>query len=279
MFKSNKVPQPKLSNRLKTTLEFSDLWNLNEQERYVFQAAHNKLKGLNPNQINVHGVNLHKTNEGFIITAIIRQSLQKNLALADIRLIVRDIAGKEIAKKDFNMEHYGELAPLRARPWMFEFENEFLLVAHDEITDKMEFEVVFEYQQESISDFSLQLDEKWSQDLTHDQQESLQKTLDSLNPIALNDLSISTINLTEQDNGVTINVFIRNSFEKVVTLNNLPVQLFDAAGDLVAKHEFQLEEFNVNSKHARPMSLFIPKGKLKKVNPDWSNWKIEVKSD
>ncbi|WP_391207588.1 SLAP domain-containing protein [Psychrobacillus sp. L4] len=276
MFKSNKVPQPKLSNRLKTTLEFSDLWNLNEQERYVFQAAHNKLKGLNPNQINIHGVNLHKTNDGCIITAIIRQSLQKNLALADIRLIVRDIAGKEIAKKDFNMEHYGELAPLRARPWMFEFENEFLLVAYDDITDKMEFEVVFEYKQESISDFSLQLDEKWTQELTKDQKESLEKTLASLNPLALNDVSISTISLAEQENGVTIDVFIRNSFDKGVILNSLPIQLFDADKDLVAQHEFQLKEFNINAKHARPMSLFIPKEKIKKVNPDWSNWKIEI---
>ena len=115
MFKPNKAPQPKLSNSLKTTLEFSDLWNLNEQERYIFQSAHNKLKGLSPYQINIHGVNLHKTNDGFIITAIIQHSLKKNLALGDIRLIVRDIEGKELAKKYFNMETYGELAPLRAR--------------------------------------------------------------------------------------------------------------------------------------------------------------------
>ena len=149
MFKPNKVPQPKLSNRLKTILEFSDLWSLNEQERYTFQAAHNKLKGLEPNQIGINGVNLYKTTDGFIITAIIRQSLTKNLALADIRLIVRDTEGKDLAKKDFNMEHFGELAPLRARPWMFEFDEESFLVASDEITDEMPFVVVFEYQLES----------------------------------------------------------------------------------------------------------------------------------
>ncbi|WP_391120079.1 SLAP domain-containing protein [Psychrobacillus sp. L3] len=277
MFKPNKAPQPKLSNRLKTILEFSDLWNLNEQERYVFQSAHNKLKGLEPNQLNVHGVNLYKTSDGFIITAIIRQSLKKNLALGDIRLIVRDTEGKDIAKKDFNMEHYGELASLRARPWMFEFDNDSLFVPQDEITDQMEFVVVFEYQQKSVSHFTLQLDEKWSQDLTHDQKESLTKTLDSLNPIAVNDMSISAYNLEEQANGVTIDAFIRNSFDKEVTLNNLPVQLFDAAGSLVAQYEFSLEQFTIISNHGRPVSLFIPKEIFKKVNPDWSSWKMEVK--
>ncbi|QFF97995.1 SLAP domain-containing protein [Psychrobacillus glaciei] len=279
MFKSNNAPQPKSANTLKTTLEFSDLWNLNEKERYAFQAAHNKLKGLIPNQISIHGVKLHKTNDGFIMTAIIRQSLQKNLALADIRLIVRDTDGKDIAKKDFNMEYYGELASLRARPWMFEFDNEFLLVSHDEIMDQMEFEVVFEYEQESISHFSLQLDEKWSQELTDEQKDSLKKTLDSLNPLAVNDISISTINLTEQENGVTIDFLIRNSFNKGVTLNNIPLQLFDAAEDMVAQYDFLLEQFDISPNYGRPVSLFFPKEIFKKENPDWTKWKIETTSN
>lgn len=279
MFKPNKASQPKLSNKLKTTLEFSDLWNLNEQERYAFQSAHNKLKGLIPNQLNIHGVKLHKTNDGFIITAIIRQSLQKKLVLADIRLIVRDTAGKDIAKKDFNMEHFGELGSLRARPWMFEFDNEFLLVSHDEITDQMEFEVVFEYLQKSVSEFTLQLDEKSLQELTDDQKDALKKTLYSLNPLAINDVSISTVNLVEQDKGLTIDLLVRNSFNKGVTLNNLPLQLFDAAGDVVAQYEFSLEQFEINPSHGRPVSLFFPKELLKKANPDWSKWKIKVISN
>lgn len=279
MFKPNKVPQPKLSNRFKTTLEFSDLWSLNEQERYHFQSVHNKLKGLDPNQISIHGVDLYKTSEGFIITAIIRQSLQKNLALEDIRLIVRDTEGKDIAKKDFNMEHFGELASLRARPWMFEFDIESFLVDQDQITDQMEFEVVFEYQQKTVSQFTLQLDDILSQELTNNQIETLRNILDTLNPIAVNDISISAHHLEEQVNGVSIEVLIRNSFDKGVILNNLPIQLFDATGELVAQHKFSLEQLTINPNHGRPTSLFVPRESFKKATPDWSNWKMEVASN
>ncbi|WP_313893768.1 SLAP domain-containing protein [Psychrobacillus sp.] len=279
MFKPNKASQSKASNTSKTMLEFSDLWNLNEQERYAFEVAHNKLKGLIPNQLSIHGVKLHKTNDGFILTAIIRQSLQKNLALGDIRLIVRDTAGKEIAKKEFNMEYFGELGPLRARPWMFEFDPESLFVPHDEIVDQMEFEVVFEYEQKSVSEFTLQLDEKSSKELTDVQKESLKKMLDSLGPLAVNDVSFSAVSLVEQDSGVTIKLLIRNSFDKVATINNLPLQLSDATENVVVQHDFQLEKFDVHASHGRLVSLFFPKKLFKKANPDWSKWNVKTVSN
>lgn len=276
MFKPKKANQPKLNNRLKTILEFSDHWNMDQQERYIYQYYHNKLKGLDPDQINIHGVNLHKTGEGFIMTAIIRHSLQKKLNLQDIRLVVRDTEGKELARKDFNMELFGVLNSLRARPWLFEFESDTLLVPEEEITDKMEFEVVFEMQEPVRSEFYLQLDANWSEQLSDEQQEDLQKTLDALEPIQMETISVSAFNLAAQEDGVHVSVLIRNTFTTVVTLENLPLQLFDAKGDLVAQLGFPLAQFDLNPNYGRPVSLFFPKDVFKKEDPDWSDWKIEV---
>ena len=276
MFRSNKAPQPKLSNRFKTTLEFSEMWDLNQQDRYIYQYFHNKLKGLNPNELNVHGVNLHKTEDGIIVTAILRHSLEKTLNLKDIRLVVRDTEGKELARKDFNMENFGVLNSLRARPWMFEFDAESLLVAHDEITDKMEFDIVFEYQEPHRSEFYLQLDGGWSEQLDEEQKTGLQKTLDSLDPIKMDTISVAAFSLAEEENGVHVSVLIRNTFTEVVTLENLPLQLFDETGELVAQLGFPLEQFGINPNYGRPVSLFFPKEVFKTENPNWSDWKIEV---
>ncbi|MFJ5768839.1 SLAP domain-containing protein [Psychrobacillus sp. NPDC093180] len=276
MFKPKKANQPKVNNRLKTILEFSEHWEMDQQERYVYQYYHNKLKGLDPNQINIHGVELRKTSEGVIMTAIIRHSLQKKLNLEVIRLVVRDKEGKDLARKDFNMEYFGVLNPLRARPWIFKFDQASLLVPEEEITDKMEFEVVFEIQEPLRSEFYLQLDDNWSEQLSEEEKVYLQKTLDSLEPVEMETISVSAFNLAVQEDGVHVSVLIRNTYNSVVTLENLPLQLFDATGDLVAQLGFPLANFDLHPNHGRPVSLFFSKDVFKKENPDWSEWKTEV---
>lgn len=276
MFKPKKANQPKSTNRLKTILEFSDQWEMEQQERYVFQYYHNKLKGLDPNQINIHGVDLHKTDNGFIITAVIRHSLEKKLNLQDVRLVVRDLTGKELGKKDFNMELFGELNSLRARPWFFEFDSEALLVSEEEIQDKMDFEVLFEIQEPAISDFEVQLDENWSTSLNDEQRSSLKSTVAAMDSMKQDEISVSSISLDETENGVNVIIIVRNSFDNDVTISNLPLQLFDASGELVAQLGFPLEKFSFNPKSARPVSLHFSKSVFKKANPDWSSWKVAL---
>lgn len=276
LIKPKKANQPKLNNRLKTLLEFSEHWDMDQQERYIFQYYHNKLKGLDPNQINIHGVQIHKTGEGFIMTAIIRHSLEKHLNLQDIRLVVSDSEGKELARKDFNMEYFGVLNTLRARPWMFEFEAETFLVPEEEIQSKMEFEVLFDIPEPTVSEFSLQLDENWSNGLTEEQTASLETTLASMEPTKQNEISVSAFNLSEDENGVNVFVLIRNAFEEETTISNLPLQLFDANNELVAQLGFPLEQFTIKPVHARPISLHFPKAVFTKENPDWTNWNIQL---
>ncbi len=273
MFKPN---QPKTSNRLKTLLEFSEHWDLDQQERYVFQYYHNKLKGLDPDQINIHGVALHKNNDGFIMTAIIRHSLQKKLNLQDIRLVVRDMDGKELARKDFNMEYFGVLSSLRARPWIFEFDSESLLVSEDEIKEKMEFEVLFEIQEPAVTDFALQLDENWSNGLSVEQVASLESSMVAMEPVKQNEISVAAFNLAETEDGVNVFVLVRNAFDEEITISNLPLQLFDGSGDLVAQLGFPLEQFAVGARQARPVSLHFPKSVFQKESPDLSNWNIQL---
>ncbi|MFJ8064795.1 SLAP domain-containing protein [Psychrobacillus sp. NPDC096426] len=278
MVKRFKGNQAKPTNRLKTMLEFSDKWDLDQQDRYVFQYFHNKLKGLEPNQVNIHGVELLKAEDGFIMTAIIRHSLQKALNIQDIRLVVRDTEGKELARKDFNMEYFGVLNSLRARAWVFDFDKDSLLVSEDEIQDKMEFEVVFEIQEPAVSRFELQLDDNWSNGLTEEQRSSLSTTLSSLDSIKQDEISVSAFNLEVVEDGVSVYVFVRNSFNNDITISNLPLQLFDAAGDLIAQLGFPLEQFTVQPTHARPISLHFPETVFKKAAPDWTSWTIKLTS-
>ncbi|MFF2753485.1 SLAP domain-containing protein [Psychrobacillus sp. NPDC058041] len=263
-------------NTYKTQLDFSTEWEVPAQEKYIFQYYHQQLEDLVANQLHVHGVKLYKVEAGIVVTGIIRHSLPKNLRLEQIVLIVKDKEGKELAKKEFEMELFGELPPCSARPWNFLFEKEDLLVPYEEITNEMDFELVFEYYERVVKDFELYLDEDWSNGLTEDQKEYVSTLVSSLEPLKINELSIVGFHFHEMENVVQVYIVIRNSYADTLTIENLPIQLLDAAGDIVCKLGFPIGQFEIESKQARPINLSFPKEVFMKENPDFSSWIIEM---
>ncbi|WP_166462372.1 SLAP domain-containing protein [Psychrobacillus vulpis] len=265
-----------LTKTYKTEIDFSTDWEIPAQEKYIYQFFHQQLEDLEANQLHVHGVKLYKVDAGIVVTAILRHSLPKKLLLEQVVLIVKDKEGKELAKKQFDMQLFGELEPCTARPWKFLFEEADLLVSHDEIENEMDFEMVFEYYEKVVKDFELYLDENWSNGLTEDQKGYVHNLVSSLEPIKVNEISIVGFHFHETDDAVNVYIIIRNAFSQALTIENLPIQLFDAAGDLVCKLGFPIGQFQIDSKQARPISLSFSKEVFMKENPDFSSWKIEM---
>ena len=260
----------------KTELNFSKDWDISAPDKYIFQYFHQKLENLEANQLHVHGVKLYTVESGIVVTAIIRHSLPKKLRLDQVVLVVKDNNGKDIANKQFDMELFGELEACTARPWHFLFEKEDLLVPYEELTNEMEFEMAFEYYEKVVKDFELYLDENWSNGLSEDQQAYVQTLVSTLEPIKENEISVVGFHFHESDDAVNIYIIIRNAFSETLTIENLPIQLFDAAGDMVCKLGFPIGQFEIASKQARPISLSFSKEVFMKENPDFSSWKIEL---
>lgn len=264
------------SKTYKTKLNFSTDWELPAQEKYIFQFFHQQLDDLEANQLHVHGVKLYTTDSGIVVTAIIRHSLPKNLRLDQVVLVVKDKEGKELAKKQFDMELFGELEPCNARPWKFFFNAEDLLVPFEEIINEMDFEMAFEYYEKVVKEFDLYLDENWSNGLTEEQQGYVHSLVSTLEPLKVNEISVVGFHFYESEDAVTIYIIIRNAYDQSLTIENLPLQLFDAVGDEVCKLGFPIGQFEIAPKQARPLSLSFSKEVFQKENPDFSSWKIEM---
>ncbi|SEM88361.1 accessory Sec system S-layer assembly protein [Paenisporosarcina quisquiliarum] len=260
----------------KTKLDFSTDWEIPAPDKYIFQYFHQQLENLEANQLHIHGVKLYTVDSGIVITAIIRHSLPKELRLEQVVLVVKDKEGKELAKKQFDMELFGALEPCTARPWNFLFEMEDILVPYDEIVNEMDFEMAFEYYEKVVKDFELYLDENWSNGLNEEQQGYVNTLVSSLEPIKENEISVVGFHFQESDDAVNIYIIIRNSFSEALTIENLPIQLFDTAGDIVCKLGFPIGQFEIAPKQARPISLSFSKKVFMKEKPDFSSWQIEM---
>lgn len=260
----------------KTEIDFSTEWDIPAPEKYIFQYFHQQLDDLEANQLHIHGVKLYTVDSGIVVTAIIRHSLPKKLRIDQVVLVVKDKEGKELAKKQFDMELFGELEACTARPWNFLFEMEDILVPYDEIVNEMDFEMAFEYYEKVVKDFELHLDDNWKNGLNEDQQGYVYNLVASLEPIKENEISIVGFHFNESDDAINIYIIIRNAFSDTLTIENLPIQLFDATDDMVCKLGFPIGQFEIASKQARPISLSFSKDVFMKENPDFSSWRIEL---
>ncbi|MGE6487611.1 SLAP domain-containing protein [Paenisporosarcina sp. NPDC076898] len=260
----------------KTELDFNDSWELVSQEKYVFQFFHQQLTDLEANQIHIHGVKLYKTEKGMVITGLLRHSLAKNVMFDQVTLIVKNEKGIELAKKTFDMELFGELGPQKARPWKFAFEDEHVLVPLDEIEDQMAFELLFEHHEKVVRNFTLLLDENWEMSLSEEQKEFVSKVVSSLDPIKVNEVSVTGFHLNETPENVNIFLLVRNAFSQTLTIDNLPLQLFDARGDLISKLGFPIGKFQIPAHQARPISLSFSRENFLVDNPDFTSFTIEL---
>ena len=57
-------------------------------------------------------------------------------------------------------------------------------------------------------------------------------------------------------------------------LNNLPLIVEDASGEVIAKGGFKLDQLEVKANTSKPWTFIFPKELLLKENIDLSKWKV-----
>ncbi|EIJ80482.1 hypothetical protein PB1_08982 [Bacillus methanolicus PB1] len=256
---------------VKTTLSFHPDWELTNQEKYVYRFKHEQLPLLKPNQISITGIRLIEYNDGFVVVSFLRNTLPKAVRFEAVNLLLLDENGKAIAKKQFELDGLGELPSMACRPWRFLFSNE------DKLTDTIPAEgwkIAFELTQPK-PEHHLDLAESWEQQLSPLQKEQLEKLVTSLPELKQGEINFMGLEakLTNEQN-LAVTVLIRNGADKNIQLEQIPLIVEDAAGDVVSKGGFTLNDFEVKAHTSKPWTFIFPKELILKDNPDLSRWKV-----
>ncbi|MFF2500332.1 SLAP domain-containing protein [Peribacillus sp. NPDC058075] len=117
-----------------TALMFHKGWKVSKQEEYVYKFRHQRLPALKPNQISLSGIKLTRVEDGVMIEAFLRSSIEKAVSFNIVDLLIVDGKGKFLAKKAFDLSELGELPALSSMPWRFLFEEGDMLA--DSIPDE-----------------------------------------------------------------------------------------------------------------------------------------------
>ncbi|WP_404427541.1 accessory Sec system S-layer assembly protein [Ureibacillus chungkukjangi] len=263
------------ANNVETKLSFHPDWHVPQEQRYIFNFLANDLQPLKPNQLSLAAINIEvdPNTKAWNVKAFVRSSLEQSIQLGEIELLLLDKNDQQIGAKSFNFAELGALPGKSARPWVFTFEKGTL--SAEEVPEdgwKIAFNLV------SLRGHQLDLDETWKTQLPQDQQEALVKIVEKLPKLGKNEVNFTGLQAKIQDDkSLVASIFIRNGNNKAINIEQLPLEIVDAEGKLVAKGAFRLDPvISVQPNSTKPWTFIFPEELVSEGEFDMSRWSARV---
>lgn len=255
-----------------TELSIHSSMNVPTETHYVLRFLNNELPPLKPNQISLSGIELRAEEEQLIVSAFVRNSLSKGIKLAESAILLIGPNGEHLARRVFDLAELGDIPAKSSRPWHFTFK----------LTDVLTTEIPSEgwklaFEIKTPAKHVLELDEAWENALPAEEKEKLIAMVEGLVPPKAGEVNFLGLQAKKNEaDGLAVTVLIRNGNEKNIQLHQLPLQIEDATGGIVAKGGFALEQFEVKANTSKPWTFIFPKDLLLVENPDLSKWKVRI---
>ncbi|NEU30275.1 accessory Sec system S-layer assembly protein [bacterium LRH843] len=256
---------------IQTELSIHPKWNLAKEDFYAFQFLSMECPPLKPNQLSLSGISLMPESEtAYRVTAFVRNSLDKAITLEETTLVLLNEDGTILGRKAFDLRDIGEIPAKSSRPWHFQFTHKDLFTTDLPATG---WTLAFQLKP-SEKKHALDLAESWEKSLAKESKEQLQKMVENLEPPKAGEVNFMGIQAkTDDKDALHITMLIRNGADKNVTLEQLPLHVQDASGDVIAEGGFKLEDFTVKANTSKPWTFIFPKEMVKKEELDLSRWK------
>jgi len=260
---------------VKTSLNIPPNANIGQEERYYYQFLNNELPLLKENQISLSGIEVHTEEDGrVLVKAFIRNSIAKGVRIQEpIPLLLLGPNEERLARQVFDLTILGELPPESSTPWLFVFETQNVFEKEIPQTDwKLAFEL-----KKSKGPHVLDLEESWEKSLADKDKEKLEQLVKTIQPPKPGEVNFMGLQSRLDDEGALhVTLLIRNGSEKNVKLEQLPLNVKDASGEVIAQGAFKLEALEIKTNTSKPWTFIFPKELVLKENADLSKWKAYV---
>jgi accessory Sec system S-layer assembly protein len=251
---------------VRTTLSIHPDSKLTQEDQYYFQFLNNDLPDLKVNQLSIAGIELKKDQEALYVMAFVRNSLPKAIKLGQTPLLLIGPGGENIASKEFDLSLLGDIPAKSSRPWQFVFPLKEVKQSEIPLTGwKLAFELKAPHK--------LDLDKSWEQSMAGEEISKLEKLVSTLQAPKPGEVNFMGLKAAIDNGSLHITMLIRNGSKKDIHLQQLPLVVEDASGNMIAQGGFQLEDFKVKANTSKPWTFIFPETLLKNKAPDLSKWK------
>lgn len=256
---------------IETALSIHPDWDITKEDQYSFQFLNQECAPLKPNQLSLSGISLMRESETtYRVTAFIRNSLDKAIRLEETTLVLLNEKEEILGRKAFNLSDVGEIPARSARPWNFVFTNKDLFTMDLPLHGwKLAFQLA-----PSSRKHSLDLADSWEKSLAEQDKQQLRNMVENMTPPKKGEVNFLGLQAKFADTGdLHVTMLIRNGSEKNINLEQIPLHVEDATGEVIATGGFKLDKFEVIANTSKPWTFIFPKTMVSKENPDLSRWK------
>lgn len=256
---------------VKPTLYFHPTWgNIIQEQKYIYQFLHKELPSLQENQVSLSGIEVTKLDGDYAVSAFIRSSVTKPIHFEEVTLLLLNKEEKLCARKKFDLSVLGDIPSNVNMPWVFLFEQETLT---EEALSDTDWQLAFELKSKHRLDF----DPTWEEQLPEQNKEALRNFVEELTPPKEGEVNFLGLQAAQKENGdFQVTLLIRNGCKHTLQLEQLPLHIMDASGEIVAKGAFTLSNLEIKANTTKPWSFIFPASSVIKKDMDLSTWKAIV---
>jgi len=268
--------EEQMTTGVPTSLSLHESWEelLTAQEKYALSFMAQELPPLEAGNLSLAGISLVPHDEGVEVTAFLRNSTDKPVRLGEMTLLILFGDQQLFTRQTFDLSELGEIPARSARPWTFVFKREhFLQVDVLLLNWKIAFELA---QKKLVLPQQLELEESWIKALSDEQKNGLIELAKKLPPLPPGEVNVQSVSISRTEDSLRAMLLFRNGSEQSLSIERLPLALYDAAGDKVAEGLFELGGLTVNAGTSKPWLFIFPQESIVKQDADFSRWKVSV---
>jgi len=261
-------------------------------ESLEFYERHNQESPLlKSNQLSMYGMELRRSDGRVEIKALVRSTVQKEIRLKKVPVLLIGSAGRPVARNVFDLQELGSLPPNSARPWTFIFPQDSFFGKsgqasstsksvngksnHEDTIDLSSWSLAFEKKNESHNTHRLDLSNTTGIQPSPFIKRKLKKLIEDSPPLGLDEVKFTGLSVRKDDNGSLIAILlIRNGTPRNIILKQVPLEVMDANKDVVASGTFRLENLVIKANTSKPTRFVFPASGILKADMDLSKWKI-----
>ncbi|WP_017756505.1 accessory Sec system S-layer assembly protein [Calidifontibacillus oryziterrae] len=239
-----------------TELSIHPEWNIPQEQEYVFRFLNNELSPLKRDEVSLSGIEIEKTKKEVICTAFVRSSINQAIEIGTVTLIL--IGENEIyGRKEFDFTEIGHLPANSSRPWQFVFQQQDLYKPIEKIETET-WGLAFDLQSENRN-HTLDLAESWEKSLADEDKEKLRNMVASMTPPKPGEVQFVGLQSKFREDGkLQVSVLIQNGTDQNIKLEQLPLVVEDASGEIVAQGGFVLEDLQIKPNTSKPWNFVFP---------------------
>lgn len=196
---------------------------------------------INKGQVTIRFTGVSHTNGALLVGFFVSNGLSHKVKFDKVSLVLIDSDRRVLARQSFDKETLGEIAGGSEKACVVRFLSDNVYVKDV----PAECQVCFDVPAESPKRIKITY-QALPENITKDQQRKLERLLRKLPPVQHGEVNFSPLHaqITTQRN-LLATVIIRNSTDEIINLKQIPLAVFDAHQEELARGKFDINDLSI----------------------------------